>query len=77
MRELVEAGLAGLEVHYRSFDAANVIAVGEVATSLGLLATGGTDYHGDLGPYAEAHADLWVPPEVGSALLDRLGLTAS
>jgi hypothetical protein len=77
VRELVDAGLAGLEVYYRSFDAANVVAVGEVATSLGLLATGGTDYHGDLGSYAESHADLWVPPEVGSVLLDRLGLAAS
>jgi hypothetical protein len=76
VRELIDAGLAGLEVYYRSFDAANVVAVGEVATSLGLLATGGTDYHGDLGTYAEAHADLWVPPEVGSVLLDRLGLVS-
>ena len=30
--------------------------------------TGGTDYHGDLGPYAESHAALWVPPEVGERL---------
>jgi len=73
LRELVEVGLAGLEVHYRSFDAATTAAVGEVATSLGLLATGGTDHHGDLGPYADAHAGLWVPPEVGDALLGRLG----
>ena len=30
--------------------------VGAVASTLGLLATGGSDYHGDLMPYAEAHA---------------------
>ena len=48
---------------------ATVVAVGEVADRLGLVATGGTDYHGDLGPYAEAHAALWVPPEVGERLL--------
>ena len=72
LRELVRAGLAGLEVYYRSFDAAATATVGTVATTLGLLATGGTDYHGDLGPYAEAHAALWVPPEVGDALLERL-----
>jgi hypothetical protein len=70
--ELVEAGLAGLEVYYRSFDADTVAAVEAVATGRGLLATGGTDYHGDLGPYAESHAMLWVPPEVGVALLARL-----
>ncbi len=77
VRELVDAGLAGLEVYYRTFEAETVEAVGAVATSLGMLATGGTDYHGDLGSYADAHDDLWVPPEVGAALLDRLGLAPS
>lgn len=72
LRELVEVGLLGLEVHYRSFDAATTAAVGEVAARLGLIATGGSDYHGDLGSYAETHAALWVPPEVGQALLGRL-----
>lgn len=71
--ELVEAGLDGLEVYYRSFDQSAVQAVGRVAADLDLLATGGTDYHGDLGPYAESHAQLWVPPQVGRALLERLG----
>ena len=74
VRELVDAGLQGLEVYYRSFDVAAVRAVGTVATSLGLIATGGTDYHGDLGTYAEAHASLWVPPEVGERLLGMLGV---
>jgi predicted metal-dependent phosphoesterase TrpH len=68
MRELVEHGLGGLEVYYRSFDRATVAAVGEVADALGLVRTGGSDYHGDLGPYAESHAELWVPPEVGVTL---------
>ena len=69
LRELVDAGLGGLEVYYRSFDAPTVFGVGEVATALGLVPTGGTDYHGDFGPYAESHAMLWVPPEVGPRLL--------
>jgi len=72
LRELMEVGLGGLEVHYRSFDAATTSALGEVARSLGMLPTGGTDYHGDLGPYAVSQAALWVPPEVGEALLERL-----
>jgi predicted metal-dependent phosphoesterase TrpH len=67
--ELVEAGLGGLEVYYRSFDAATVFAVGEVALALGLFATGGSDYHGDTSTYAQSHAGLWVPPEVGERLL--------
>lgn len=72
MRELVAAGLRGLEVYYRTFDAATVEAVRAVAGELDLLATGGSDYHGDLGTYADAHASLWVPPEVGDGLLDAL-----
>jgi 3',5'-nucleoside bisphosphate phosphatase len=72
VRELVEAGLGGLEVYYRSFDQAAVEAVGEVARRLGLLPTGGSDYHGDISTYAESHAQLWVPPDVGAALVSRL-----
>jgi predicted metal-dependent phosphoesterase TrpH len=68
VRELVEDGLGGLEVYYRSFDAATVFTVGEVAAALGLVATGGSDYHGDTSSYAEAHAGLWVPPEVATGL---------
>ncbi len=74
VRELVDAGLRGLEVHYRSFDVATVEAVGTVARELGLVETGGSDYHGDLGTYAETHASLWVPPEVGERLLRTLGV---
>ena len=73
LRELIDVGLAGIEVHYRTFDVETTAAVGAVADELGLIATGGTDYHGDLGPYAESHAALWVPPEVGERLLERIG----
>ena len=50
VRELADAGLGGLEVYYRSFDMATVFAVGEVAAALGLVPTGGSDYHGDTAP---------------------------
>jgi predicted metal-dependent phosphoesterase TrpH len=72
LRELVGAGLGGLEVYYRSFDVPTVAAVRAVADSLALMATGGSDYHGDFGPYAESHAMLWVPPEVGPRFLDAI-----
>jgi predicted metal-dependent phosphoesterase TrpH len=62
--ELRDAGLGGLEVYYRSFDQATVDLVGLVARDLALVATGGSDYHGDTETYAEAHAGLWVPPSV-------------
>jgi 3',5'-nucleoside bisphosphate phosphatase len=72
VRDLVEAGLGGLEVHYRTFDPSEVRGVGEVATAHGLLATGGTDFHGDVGTYADSHARLWVPPEAGERLVGAL-----
>jgi predicted metal-dependent phosphoesterase TrpH len=72
LRELVEAGLGGLEVYYRAFDQDSVDAVGDVAQTLGLIATGGTDYHGDTGTYADSHAQIWVPPAAGEALVARI-----
>jgi predicted metal-dependent phosphoesterase TrpH len=68
VRDLAEAGLGGLEVYYRSFDDATVFGVGEVARALGLVPTGGSDYHGDTSTYAEAHDGLWVPPEVAAGI---------
>ena len=64
LRELRDSGLGGLEVYYRSFGPETVEAVGAVADELGFVATGGSDYHGDLMTYAEAHAALHVPAEV-------------
>lgn len=61
LRELIGAGLDGLESHHRSFDADTRAALGAVARTLGLVETGGTDYHGDLGPYADSHAELVMP----------------
>jgi len=61
VRELIGEGLDGLETHHRSFDPDTRAAASEVARSLGLVETGGTDYHGDLGPYAESHAELVMP----------------
>jgi predicted metal-dependent phosphoesterase TrpH len=73
LRELVDAGLGGLEVYYRAFDQPTVDAMAAVAREHRLVMTGGTDYHGDLGPYADSHARLWVPPHVGDTLQGVLG----
>ena len=77
LRELREIGLAGLEVHYISFDRDTVELVGAVARELGFLATGGSDYHGDTSTYAEAHALLHVPDAVGTALEARIAAIAA
>ena len=68
LRELVDGGLRGLEVFYRTFDRPTTESMAETAHALGLLATGGSDYHGDTGTYAESHALLWVPPEVADGV---------
>lgn len=64
LRELQAEGLDGIESHHRSFDEPTRAAVAEVARELGLVETGGTDYHGDYGPYAEAHAGFVLPDEL-------------
>jgi predicted metal-dependent phosphoesterase TrpH len=72
MRELIAEGLDGLETHHRSFDPETREAMAATARLLGLVPTGGTDYHGDLGPYAESHAGLVMPDELVVGLRDAL-----
>jgi predicted metal-dependent phosphoesterase TrpH len=69
---LIDAGLGGLEVHYRHFDAATVADMAVLAASMRLVPTGGSDYHGDGETYAQAHAELSVPDEDATALLAAL-----
>jgi predicted metal-dependent phosphoesterase TrpH len=68
VRELMAVGLDGLETHHRSFDEDTRLSMAAFARSVGLLETGGTDYHGDLGDYAESHAGLVMPDEVVTGL---------
>ncbi len=68
LHELVDEGLNGIESHHWSFKPEARAAVGALATSLGLVETGGTDYHGDFGPYPLSHAGLVLP----DALVERL-----
>jgi predicted metal-dependent phosphoesterase TrpH len=74
VRELQTAGLGGLEVYYRTFDRPTVDAMAAFAARLGLVPSGGTDYHGDLGSYAGSHAGLWFPAEAAIPLRRALGL---
>jgi predicted metal-dependent phosphoesterase TrpH len=75
MRTLIDLGLNGLEVYYRAYDQETVAILRGIAQDLRLVMTGGTDYHGDRETYAEAHAGLWVPPDVGEGI--RLGFATS
>jgi 3',5'-nucleoside bisphosphate phosphatase len=69
---LIDAGLGGIETHHRSFDVATRAALTAFARKLRLVPSGGTDYHGDLGPYAESHQELDVPLSLEEAVLDAL-----
>ena len=68
LRELIDMGLNGLEVHYRAFDPDTVRTMRTIATDHRLVWTGGTDYHGDRETYAEAHAQFWNPSEVAEGV---------
>jgi predicted metal-dependent phosphoesterase TrpH len=74
LRELMDVGLDGLESHHRSFDEEARARVGATARALGLVETGGTDYHGDTGPYAMAHSGLVMPDDLVAGLRARLGV---
>lgn len=72
IRELMEAGLDGLETHHRSFDAETRAASSAFARRVGLVETGGSDYHGDHGPYAATHAELVIPRWLADGVLGAL-----
>lgn len=70
--ELQGWGLAGLEVYYRTFLPEIVARMATFAAERALLATGGSDYHGDTMDYAEAQAETWVPGEAAERLLEAI-----
>lgn len=70
---LMAWGLRGLEVHYHQWEDERVEAMGTFADERGLLRTGGSDYHGDTGSYAEAQTSVHVPDVVAERLLEALG----
>jgi predicted metal-dependent phosphoesterase TrpH len=72
IRLLVEWGVRGLEVYYRRFVPETVVRMAAAAAEHGLLATGGSDYHGDGMSYAESQTTTFVPADVGERLLAAL-----
>jgi len=68
---LVGSGLAGIEVYYPDHTPAMIAAYLEVARRYGLVATGGTDYHGGGLATRAPLGSVGVPPEVVPALRAR------
>jgi predicted metal-dependent phosphoesterase TrpH len=74
---LVRQGLAGIETHYVSHRPRDRRRVARIARRLGLLATGGSDFHGATRPGVEVgvgRGELAVPRELFDALCQRIAL---
>ena len=72
--DLRDAGLAGIEAHYSEHSPAIRTQLAAVAADLGLVATGGSDYHGSGKPglqIGSGHGDLVVPDTALEELRQR------
>lgn len=69
--ELVQAGLAGIETYYPEHSAAQIETYRATCRRLGLVATGGSDYHGPHTGRAATLGSPAVPAEVGAELKQR------
>jgi predicted metal-dependent phosphoesterase TrpH len=68
--DLVPAGLVGLEVDHLDHDPAARARLGAIADELGLVATGGSDYHGTGKLGVELASDT-TSPDAYAALVER------
>jgi len=74
LRELSERGLAGVECHYGAYQPEERAGLTALAGRLGLVATGGSDYHGRYKPdlsVGTGRGDLEVPDAVIDSLRER------
>jgi 3',5'-nucleoside bisphosphate phosphatase len=72
--ELADAGLAGLEARYGRYSPDERAGLADLARRHGLVATGGSDYHGTYKPdlaVGTGRGDLSVPDTTVAALADR------
>lgn len=72
IEDLVPRGLVGLEVHYPDHTPADTRKYAEMAERLHLVATGGSDYHGEDAGNQAALGSVSVPGEVVEQLRARL-----
>ena len=72
IEEFAPKGLSGLEVFYQAYSRGQRRHFAELARSHGLVATGGTDYHGDAMPKITG-VGIEIPDDDGERLLRWLG----
>ena len=75
--DLVRAGLMGIEAHYAEHSAAQTRMYEQLCVDLGLIATGGSDYHGLQGGRANPPGTPRVPMSVYARLKEKAALAAA
>jgi len=73
--ELMSMGLQGIEVYYPGHSAEKQSFFEDLAANLGLLITGGTDFHGDINPDIQlgiGQGDLSIPYTVYESIVAAL-----
>jgi predicted metal-dependent phosphoesterase TrpH len=73
----IAAGLAGLEVWHSQHDEADVARYAALAERHGVLATGGSDFHGDDTGRVYRLGEVGTPPEAFARLTARLAALAA
>lgn len=69
--ELVEAGLAGMEVYYKDYDEETIAGLAAMAKRLGILPLGGSDYHALNNPGEREPGDIPLPDRVARDFLEK------
>lgn len=69
LKTLVKAGLTGIEVYYKDYPSEDRESLADLAEKHGLIATGGTDYHGLDDSTEVMMGEAGVPPYVADNLL--------
>ncbi len=72
LNELIDHGLDGIEARYPLHTPGQIADFARIAAERGLLATGGSDFHGPQGDAELTLGSIVLPPEDIAALLDRL-----
>lgn len=74
IRELVEAGVEGVEVYYSTHSREDTATLLSIAKKYGLIVTGGTDFHGEIKPGIElgrGMGDMRIPYTILKGLKER------
>ena len=72
LEDLVAGGLDAIEVHHSEHQPADVMFYQAVASEFGLMATGGSDFHGDTKPGIELGSGRNGNVQVDAALLEKM-----